>query len=108
MDAAAEVTAFDTASGRQIWRADLTPEDEDDDLFGGGVAIDGDRLYVTTPFALVFCLDATTGEVVWQAPVSSTMRTAPNVSDGRVFVLTIDNELEIGRASCRDRVGKYV
>ncbi len=107
MDAAAEVAAFDTSSGGQIWRTDLTPEDEDDDLFGGGVAVDGDRLYVTTPFALVFCLDAATGEVVWQAPVSSPMRTAPTVSDGRVFVLTIDNELVALAAADGARLWSY-
>lgn len=93
MDASAEVSAYDANTGRQIWRADLTPEDEDDDLFGGGLAVDGDRLYVTTPYALVYALEAATGEVVWQSRVSSPMRTAPTVSDGRVFALTIDNEL---------------
>jgi outer membrane protein assembly factor BamB len=107
MDAAAEVAAFDTGSGSRIWRADLTPEDEDDDLFGGGIAVDGDRLYVTTPFALVFCLDAATGEVVWQVPVPSPMRTAPTVSDGRVFVLTIDNELVALSADDGERLWSY-
>lgn len=107
MDAAAEVAAFDTGSGRQIWRADLTPEDEDDDLFGGGIAVDGDRLYVTTPFALVFCLDAATGELVWQARVPSPMRTAPTVSDGRVFVLTIDNEIVALSAESGERLWSY-
>lgn len=93
MDASAVVSAYDGDTGRQLWRADLTPDDEDDDLFGGGLAVDGERLYVTTPYALVFALEAATGEVVWESRVSSPMRTAPTVSDDRVFVLTIDNEL---------------
>jgi outer membrane protein assembly factor BamB len=93
MDAASHVSAFDAGSGDQVWRVDLTPEDEDDDLFGGGLAVDGDRIYVTTPFARVFALDAANGAVVWESPVPAPMRTAPTVSDGRVFALTIDNEL---------------
>jgi len=93
MDAASHVSAFDAGSGDRVWRVDLTPEDEDDDLFGGGLAVDGDRLYVTTPFARVFALDAATGAVAWESPVPAPMRTSPTVNDGRVFALTIDNEL---------------
>ncbi len=93
MDAASSVSAFDADSGRQIWRVDLTPEDEDDGLFGGGIAADGDRLYVTTPYARVFALDAVTGATIWESPVPGPMRAAPSASDGRVFVITIDNEL---------------
>src|SRR5919108_2144574 len=48
MDAGTVVTAFDAQSGGQVWRADLTPEDEDDDLFGGGVAVDGGGVVATT------------------------------------------------------------
>ena len=93
MDAASVVSAFDAGSGKQLWRVDLTPEDEDDDLFGGGVAVDGDKLYVTTPFARVFALNAATGETVWESAVPAPMRSAPTVSDGRVFIHTIDNQL---------------
>lgn len=93
MDAASQVSAFDAGSGDRVWRVDLTPEGEDDDLFGGGLAVDGDRIYVTTPFARVFALEAGNGEVAWESAVASPMRAAPTVSQGRVFVLTIDNEL---------------
>lgn len=93
MDAATNVSALDAGSGRQLWRVDLTPDDEDDGLFGGGLAVAGDRVYVTTPFARVFALDAASGEAVWEAAIAAPMRAAPTVSDGRVFVLTIDNQL---------------
>lgn len=93
IDAANVVSAFDARSGSLVWRVDLTPEEEDDDLFGGGVAAVDGRVYVTTPFARVFALDAATGEVVWEAAVPAPTRSAPTVSDGRVFVQTIDNQL---------------
>ena len=47
------VSAYDAASGQRLWYVDLTPDDEDDGLFGGGLAVQGKRLYVTTPFAFV-------------------------------------------------------
>ncbi|MEZ5829724.1 MAG: PQQ-binding-like beta-propeller repeat protein [Dongiaceae bacterium] len=95
MDADSIVSAHDTATGKQIWRKDLTPDDEDDDLFGGGIAwVDG-NLVVSTPYAKVFLLDAKTGDVKWEAPAPAPMRSPPAVSDGRVFVITIDNQLVV-------------
>jgi outer membrane protein assembly factor BamB len=93
MDAGTTVTAFDSQSGGQVWRTDLTPEDEDDDLFGGGLAVDGGRLFATTPFGVVYGLDAGSGEQIWQAKVSAPLRAPPAASGGRVFALTIDNQI---------------
>jgi len=93
MDAGADVTAFDTQSGKQLWRVDLTPEDENDGLFGGGLAYDDGRVFVTTPFGLVFALDAGSGAEIWRAKLSGPIRSAPAASGGRVFASTDDNEL---------------
>lgn len=95
MDAESVVSAYSTADGSQLWRADLTPDEEDDDLFGGGIAWSEDKLVVSTPFARVFALNAKTGEVLWDVPAPAPMRSAPAVSDGRVFVITIDNQLVV-------------
>ena len=95
MDADSVVSAHDAGTGKEIWREDLTPDEEDDDLFGGGVAwVDGD-LVVSTPFAKVFRLNAKTGEIKWEAPAPAPMRSPPAVSDGRIFVITIDNQLVV-------------
>ncbi len=93
LDTANTVSAFDAGSGSQLWQVDLTPEEEDDDLFGGGLALADGGLYVTTPFALVFRLDAASGAEVWRSRVEGPIRTPPTVSDGRVFVVSIDNQL---------------
>jgi len=92
MDALSVITAFDTERGRVRWRVDLDPDDEDDGFFGGGIAFDGGRLYVTTGFARVFALDAKTGETIWTQQVPTPMRAAPAVAAGRVFVVTLDNQ----------------
>jgi outer membrane protein assembly factor BamB len=93
LDAANTVSAFDAGSGSQSWSVDLTPDEEDDGLFGGGLAYADGAIYATTPFALVFKLNADTGQEVWRSKVSAPVRTPPTVSDGRVFVVTIDNQL---------------
>jgi outer membrane protein assembly factor BamB len=95
IDAGSTVTAFSLADGSEQWQVDLTPDEEDDDLFGGGLGWWRGTLYVTTPFARVFALDEATGAVRWETAVAAPMRVPPAVSDGRVFVMTIDNELVV-------------
>ncbi len=93
MDSRSIVTAFDAADGDEIWEVDLEIEEEDEGYFGGGVAFDEDRIYVTTGFAQVFALSALNGQVLWQQSVPGPVRSAPTVSGGRVFVLSVDNQL---------------
>jgi outer membrane protein assembly factor BamB len=93
MDAGMTVSAFDLASGGLAWRVDLTPEDENDDLFGGGLASDGQRVYVSTAFQQIAALDAATGERIWTATLHAPIRAAPALSDGRIFVVTVDNQV---------------
>ncbi len=92
MDALSVITAFDAERGRVQWRVDLEPDDEDDGYFGGGIALDGNRIYVTTGFARIIALDIKTGEVIWNERVPAPMRAAPAVAGGRVFAVTLDNQ----------------
>jgi outer membrane protein assembly factor BamB len=91
MDARSLVTAFDSESGRRLWRTDVELEEEDGGYFGGGLAYGDGRLFVTTGFGIIFALDAQSGEIIWQQRVTAPMRAAPTVSGGRVFATTLDN-----------------
>ncbi len=93
MDSRHVVTARDLASGRELWRVDLTPEDEDDATISGGVSFFGGRVYATTGFAEVVAMDAADGKIAWRSRQTAPMRAAPTVTAERVFVLTIDNQL---------------
>ena len=93
IDRSETVSAFDVATGQRIWSVDLTPDDEDDGLFGGGLAVMGSQLFVTTPFAIVYALDAASGTKQWEAKAPGPMRAPPAVSDGRVFAMTADSQL---------------
>lgn len=95
MDADAEVRAFDAGSGNRLWDVDLTPEEEDDGGWGGGLAFYRGRIYATTGFGEIVLLDAATGEEYWRRTLGPPIRAAPTVSQGRVYVLTSDNELVV-------------
>jgi len=92
LDAETELGAFDAKTGSEIWRVALMPKDEGDGLFGGGVAYDSGRIYVTTGFGRVFALEAASGKILWQRDLGAPMRTAPSVRGNRVFVITITNK----------------
>lgn len=91
MDAVATVSAFDAASGERLWRRDLSPEDEDG-VFGGGLAYDQGRLYVTTGYGAIVALDPANGDVLWTQRVGAPMRAGPAARDGRVFAVNIVNQ----------------
>jgi len=94
MDSASAVAAFDAKTGKQLWRAALTPkEEEGDDHIGGGLAYENGVVYATTGFAQVIAINAANGDIVWRKQVVGPMRAAPTVRSGRVFAITVDSRL---------------
>ncbi len=93
-DAESTVTAFNAETGQRIWSVRLKPEKaRDGDEFGGGLAYYGDRLFVTTGYAVVYSLEAATGKELWNSQVSAPVRGAPLVFGDRVFTISIDNKM---------------
>ncbi|HEY3799928.1 MAG TPA: PQQ-binding-like beta-propeller repeat protein [Caulobacteraceae bacterium] len=96
MDAMADVSAHDAQTGAQLWRVDLRPKDKHGrgrNGFGGGIAFDNGKLYVTSGFRLVAELDANTGHLDWMTPTDAPLHAAPTVANGRVYVVDVDDEL---------------
>ena len=93
IDSEGEVRAFATTDGSRLWSTapeDLEPVDR---LGGGGIAwIDG---HVVAAFAHgdVVALDATTGAEIWRQRLRAPVRTNPSAADGKVFVVSADNQL---------------
>lgn len=91
LDAHANVMAH-TASGAPVWSTDLTPpEDNSRDASGGGLALDGNRLYVTTGFGKLTVLDAATGAQIWVQDFDAPVSGGPTVSGGLVYVASRDS-----------------
>jgi outer membrane protein assembly factor BamB len=93
LDAAAEIAAFDAASGAERWRTSLVPneEEEGEEGFGGGLALAEGRLVITTGFGEVLALDPASGEVFWRRQLGAPMRAGPAVSEGLIVAVTRDS-----------------
>ena len=94
MDADQQIVATDLASGRAVWRHKLKGLSKRDKTgLGGGLALDGDTLVVASGFGYVAALDANTGAEKWKNGLGSPMTGAPTIRDGRIFVVSNNNEI---------------
>ncbi len=107
MDIDARVSAFDAETGKALWRTKLVPKDEDDS-FGGGIAYNEGRIFVTSGFAQVIAINAEDGEEIWRTSMPGPMRNAPAVSNGRVFAITIDNQVHALDAATGARLWNHI
>jgi outer membrane protein assembly factor BamB len=93
MDGGVQLSAYDAGTGSRFWSVDLKPEELRGNGFGGGPSFANDRLYVSTGYAQVLALDPADGKVIWRKGLSAPIHSAPTVRDNRVFVVTVENEL---------------
>ncbi len=110
LDAQARVFVFEAESGKPLWSKELAPSGETDLVnslsfglvgtdtsidpskgFGGGVAFDDGKLFVTTGFGDIFALDAASGKQLWKSDLGVPIVNAPVANGGRVFVSSQDN-----------------
>ena len=87
------VSAYKAADGDQLWQIDVSPEDVDNQAWGGGVSYDGGKLFVTTGYGQVLALNAADGKELWRTTLGVPMREAPTVAEGHVLVVDVDNEI---------------
>jgi outer membrane protein assembly factor BamB len=88
------VSAVNADNGRVLWTTRLDKKGEKKAVaFGGGLAVSGGVLYASTGYGFLSALDTDTGREIWRYDGLVPMRGAPTVSDGRVFVITQDNQI---------------
>ena len=94
LDAAAQVSAFDARSGGLRWQTSLVPneDEEGEEGFGGGLAADGGKVFVTTGFGEVLALSPASGEILWRRAVGAPFRAAPAAIGGLVVAVTRDSQ----------------
>ena len=94
IDTRAVVRATSAANGGQVWETQITGEgDNENALFGGGVAFDNGRIYATNGLGFAAALDAQTGAVIWTVRPGGPLRGAPTVANDNVYVVSQDNQL---------------
>ena len=50
----------------------------------------GDELYLVTDAGIASCLDARTGDILWQQRLNGTFSASPVFADGRIYFLAED------------------
>ena len=78
----------------QVWATSVTPKNEKRaEGFGGGLALDSGRLYVTTGYGTVVGIDPGKGTVLWTQKVGEPVRSSPTASGGKVYFVSTDSVL---------------
>lgn len=109
LDAEQTVRAFDIDTGRPAWTHEIRSGNERDRIsIGGGLAYHEGQLIVSSGFALMLALDASSGALLWSREMDAPMTGSPTVKDGRIFVTSNNNEvfalaLEDGRVDWSDQ-----
>ncbi|HTC84520.1 MAG TPA: PQQ-binding-like beta-propeller repeat protein [Rhizomicrobium sp.] len=108
LDSEAHIYVFRANNGRPVWNRRLAPKNGTDmptlwgllgkpntvsppQGMGGGVAYDDGKVFVTSGFGVLRCMDARTGRDIWQKDLGMPIVNAPVVNGGRIFVSTHDN-----------------
>ena len=91
LDSGAQVTATST-SGETLWTRDLTPaSDRQGQASGGGLAVEGDTLYVSVGYGVLAALDTGTGAEKWTQNLDASGTGTPTVYDNLVYVTAGDD-----------------
>lgn len=111
LDGESTVTALNAGTGDVVWKANVKPEGNEpgggflpfgigggpggslSGGFGGGVAVGGGKVFVSSGYRTMSALDAATGAVVWSVDVDSPIHGAPTVAGSRVYAVDVDNQI---------------
>ena len=94
VDTGGVVHALAADTGAPIWTAE-TAEDKGNKaaLFGGGVSIEGERVFASNGLGDVVALNAADGKLVWRKRPGGPLRGSPTLANGNAYVVTQDNQL---------------
>jgi outer membrane protein assembly factor BamB len=95
LDGRSVLSAYDAASGREVWRVDMaTHRGPGKEGFGGGVAYGDGLVFASSGFRFVAAFDAKTGKQVWRTPTAAPVHGAPTFAGGKLFVIDVSDQLQ--------------
>ena len=95
LDADGVLNAFQLKDGEKIWTLELESSNHRvsaTSLKGSGIAISGDRIYVSTGFGVVAAVDLNKQTKVWEKNLYAPLRIAPVVANGMLYAQSVDNK----------------
>ncbi|MBI1360463.1 MAG: PQQ-binding-like beta-propeller repeat protein [Alphaproteobacteria bacterium] len=94
IDADQKVSALDADTGRRIWSKQLKAlHKKDNTAIGGGLAVAGDKLLVSSGFGYLAALSTADGKELWRERTDSPLSGSPAVIGPRAFVTSTDNQI---------------
>jgi outer membrane protein assembly factor BamB len=94
IDANQKVSALDAATGRRLWSRQLTAlHKKDKTAIGGGLAVAGEKLLVSSGFGYLAALSVTDGKELWKQRTDSPLSSAPAVMGSRAYITSTDNQI---------------
>ena len=93
MDSEAVITAFTLTTGARLWRFDTKNKDADSTNVGGGLAVSQGIVYAVNGLGDLVAVNAAKGTQTWRIDIIVPARSVPTVSEGRVFVTTMEDRL---------------
>lgn len=94
MDGKGYVSAHEVANIRQVrWVSNAAVNQDDEDVMGGGLAVAGAQLFVTTGHGEVICLNTQDGSVIWRRALGAPVRSAPKLQQGMLYAATVDDRV---------------
>jgi outer membrane protein assembly factor BamB len=94
IDASQNVSAFDVNGGRRVWRTELHSANRRDTYtVGGGLAVAGDKVIVSSGFGFVAALSVADGHELWRRRTDSPMSGQAAILGERAYVTSTNNEL---------------
>lgn len=107
VDTESKIKAFDIKTGKNLWENNLRPENEDENVIGGGLAVAADFLYATNGYGEILALNSKEGGISWRTKLTAPSRAAPTVVGDKLYVLTLDNRLTALDAKTGKQIWKY-
>lgn len=96
LDAKGHVSAFDIKTGQRRWSKKITPRGETGSgALGGGIAYDSGKIFATNGYKHLMAMNAADGALAWKSTLPSPARAAPTVVEGRIYLLSLDNRLNV-------------
>lgn len=90
LDSQSLVTAL-RLDGSVIWQRNVSEAYSDvNEAFGGGLAVQGNKLFVTTGFGTVLAMSVSSGEGYWEQDLASFGGASPTVFDDLLYVSARD------------------
>lgn len=106
-DAQGVVKAWTWPGMKQLWSHQPAPKKSRSTNIGGGVALDGETLYIVDGVAQALAVDAASGKIKWAVDLGTPGRSAPTIADGLVVFGTIDERLYALEAATGRQVWTY-